>query len=166
MNVTFSKAHLMILFAILFITIGYIAPIMYAAYAPADRHIEVNSFTAQNTTTADSSHMICFDRDMRHGKSASVFTELYLLDGNNNTTIEVDSQTMDRYIQGGNKTIKTSMELPDHISEGEHKYILVIEIDFAQGRVVREFMFTSETFTVENSTVPQTTHSTTQDFTC
>lgn len=166
MKIQIDNAQAIILFTILFVVIGYLAPVMYAAYAPQSHYVEVNNFEAQNTTTADSSHLICFDRNIEHGKSATVFTELYLVNGDSNTRVEVDSSTMERYFQEGDYAVETRMPLPEHLEAGEYRYILVMQMNLAQGRVTREFEFISESFTVVDRNSTQTESTTTKEFAC
>lgn len=166
MEIKIDNAEVVILFTILFVVVGYIAPVMFAAYAPQGNYVQVNNFDAQNTTTSDESHLICFDRDIKKGTSATVFTELYLVNGADDTRVEVDSRTMERYFQGGDYAIETRMPLPKHLEAGEYRYILVMKVDLAQGRVTREFEFTSDRFTVVDSESQQTTNATTEEFAC
>lgn len=166
MEITFGNAQVAILFAILFIVVGYTAPVAYAAYAPTDHYIKVDEFSAQDTTTADSSHLLCFDRNVKEPNSGTVFTELYLVNGDSDSRVEVDSRTMERYFQDGDRVVETRMPLPKNLEAGEYRYILVIQMDLAQGRVQREFEYTSEKFTVVEGESAQTTNSTTEKFTC
>lgn len=166
MEISFGNAQIVLLFTILFVVAGFLAPITFAAYAPADQYIEVNSFEAQNTTTADSSHLICFDRNVKEPNTGTVFTELYLVTGEDGHRVEVDAHTMERYFHEGDSTVQTRMELPPQLEPGEYRYLFVVEMDIAQGRVTREFSFTSDKFTVVESDTPQTTNTTTADFAC
>lgn len=152
MRITLTQVHLAILFAIVFISIGWVAPLTYATYAPDDRFIEVNEFSAQNATLADDSHQVCFDRDVKAGTSAQLFTELYLVSGNDTLT-RVDSKTIDTYLRQGDTTVRMNFDLPDNVRIGEHKYLLVVKMDLANERIVREFQFESEPFQIaENAT--------------
>lgn len=166
MEIQINDAQVVILFTILFVVVGYLAPVMYAAYAPQSHYVEVNNFEAQNATTADSSHLICFNRDIAHGTSATVFTELYLVNGEDNSRVEVDSKTMERYFHKGPSAIETRMPLPDYIGAGKYRYLLVMQVDLAQGRVQREFVFTSDTFTIVESNTTAAENTTTEDFAC
>lgn len=166
MKIQIDSAQVIILFTILFVVVGYLAPVAFAAYAPQSHYVSVNSFEAQNTTTADSSHLICFDREITHGTSATVYTELYLVSGTDDSMVEVDSNTMERYFQEGEYAVKTRMPLPNHLETGEYRYLLVMKMDIAQGRVTREFEFTSSTFTAVESDVPKTENMKIADFSC
>lgn len=166
MKISFGNTQAMVLFAILFIVVGNFVPVLYAAYAPQGHYIEVNDFSAQDTTTADSSHLVCFDRDVKNANSGTIITQLYLVNGEDNTRLEVDSHTIERYFQEGDKEIKRAFPLPDNIGTGEYRYILVVDMDLAQDRVSREFAFTSEPFTVTESDTPQTSSKNLTKYTC
>lgn len=123
---------------------------MYAQYVPQDQYIEVHGFEASNTSTADDSHIVCLDRTVHHPNSATVFTELYIVD-DRGETYEIDSETSQRYFQGGTDTIKTPYPLPPEIEAGDYRYRMVVQMDLAQGRVSRTFVFHSDSFTVTDS---------------
>jgi len=156
MKVEVKQAHTAILFALLFISVGWIAPAAYASYAPERQFIQVNEFSAEDTTTSAERHLICFDRNIEKAQTGKVFTELYLV-SNENKTVEVDSRTMERYFQDGDHAIETTMPLPERLETGEYQYVLVIKMELANGRVEREFEFTSQTFSVTNGSAPTTT---------
>lgn len=157
MNVEITQVHLVILFAILFISLGWIAPAAYASYAPQDSYIEVHEFSATDTTTAAESHTVFFDRTVHSPNTATIFTELYLI-SEDDTRVEVDTRQMERYFQEGSATVVSDFPLPDSIVAGEYRYVMVVEMDLVQGRIIREFVFTSESFTVAKSdTVPNNT---------
>jgi hypothetical protein len=147
MEIQITQAHTAILFAILFIVGGWIAPAAYGAYAPQDRYITVNEFQAENTTLDAERHTICFDRTIRKEQTGVVLTELYLI-SNNSKTIRLDSRTTQRYFIGGEKAVQTTFELPQNLVTGTYKYLLVVKMEVAKGRVDREFSFESEPFTV------------------
>lgn len=156
MKVEIKQAHTAVLFAILFITVGWVAPAAYASYAPQENYITVHEFSAEDTTTQAESHLLCFDRTVKHPRTGKVFTELYLV-SDDNKTVEVDSRTMERYFQKGHRSVETSMPLPNHLEPGEYKYTLVIKMELAQGRVEREFEFTSQPFNVTEGPANNTT---------
>lgn len=148
MRVNLARAHVAILFALLFLTIGWMAPVTYASYASQDNFIEVHNFHAQNASVDAESHMICFNRTMHQSQSGKVFTELYLVSPESNNRIEVDAKTQERYFQEGHFAVETPFDLPPNLSPGDYKYVLVIQMGLANGRVNREFSFTSETFKI------------------
>lgn len=152
-----SRIIVILLFAITFTLIGWLAPVLYATHVPQSEVIEVHEFTAQNTTTTADEHHICFDRTVHRSGSAKVFTELYLLNGDGQR-VEIESNTADRYFQSGNTQVVTPLELPDNLAEGEYKYVLVAKFDMAGGRVTRTFAFHSEPFTVSDGAEPVDSH--------
>jgi hypothetical protein len=159
MNVEITKAHLIILFVILFMSVGWIAPAAYASYAPQDSYIEVHEFSAAHTTTTAESHAVCFNRTVENPRTASVLTELYLIDGDGDR-LEVDSRLTEEYFEEGELTIVTDISLPDSVIPGEYRYIMVVEMDLAQGRITRQFEFTSDKFTITESDETRTSTNT------
>lgn len=158
MEIQVRRLHVALLFAILFVSVGWIAPAAYASYAPEDQFIEVHSFEAEDTDTSASEHTICFDRTVHESHSGTIYTELYLV-SDSNASIEVDARTMNSYFEAGRHIVSTEFSLPNDLQAGEYKYLLVVEMELANGRVQREFSYTSETFTITNNT-------TTGNYTC
>lgn len=151
-----SKTGLMrltviLLFIVTFTVVGWASPALYASHAPEDHFIEVHGFEAQNTTTSADSHLICFDRTSHQSASGRVFTELYLVDDESGEQrTEIGSMTMDRYFHQGNQEVVTPLEMPDNLVEGDYKYLLIVRMELADGRVTRDFAYTSETFTIDD----------------
>lgn len=152
MRLTITRAHLAILFAIFFIAVGWIAPAMYAGYAPQENFITVNSFEAEDATVDDKSHAICFDRDVKQENTAEVFTKLYLVSPEKDTRIQLNSQEVDTFLQEGDRTVQFTNTLPDNLSAGQYKYVLVVNMDLSNGRVERVFEFESEQFQIAEDT--------------
>lgn len=148
-----TRAIVILLFALTFMSIGWIAPALYATYAPNDNIIESHEFTATNSSVDSGRHHMCFDRTVRYETSGRVFTELYLVSGDNERMrTEVSSDTMNRYFQSGRNKVITEMSLPQNIRPGEYRYLLVVKLDMADGRVTRTFSFQSEEFYITNET--------------
>lgn len=151
-----------LLIVITFTTIGWISPVLYASHAPADHFIDVDGFEAQDTTVNSDSHLICFDRTVYSSTSGKVFTELYLVNGENER-VEVASETMTRYFQAGDHKIVTPIELPPNLAEGEYQYLLVIRMNLADDRITRDFAYESNTF---NITDDEPTNEPIDEFSC
>ena len=151
-----AKLQLAVLFALLFVLIGYTLPIMWASYAPQSHYIESDSFSAQNATTGDSQHLVCFDRDIKQAHPATVYTELYLVSGDDGTATEVNSRTFEEYFEKGEVAVESSFSLPDDLSVGQYRYLLVIQMQLSNGQVEREFSFTSDEFTIVDEQTNQT----------
>lgn len=147
MNTNMQRVAIILLFVITFVLVGHTAPILHATYAPSDNMIEVHEFSAENTTVDAEEHNIYFKRTVSRGTSAEVVNGLYLINDNGNR-VEVDSKTMDRYLQEGKETIVIPYELPKNLSPGEYRYMMITEIELANGRVTRTFEFESEKFIV------------------
>lgn len=148
-----ERIVVILLFAIAFTMMGWLAPVLYATNIPQEQVIEVHDFTAQDTTTDSTEHYVCFDRTAHHAASATTFTELYMLteDGQR---VEIQSSSTDRYFQQGRDQVLTSLDLPDELAEGEYRYVLVAQVDMADGRVERTFAFKSEPFVVNDEAYP------------
>lgn len=151
-----------LLIVITFTTIGWISPVLYASHAPDSQFIEVHNFEAQDTTTNANSHLICFDRTVYSSTTGKVFTELYLVDGENHR-VEVSSETMTRYFQEGTHKVVTPVELPTNLAEGEYQYLLVVRMELADGRLTRDFAYESNTFEVTDEPANETS---VEDFRC
>ena len=154
-RITNARLAVILLFTISFTLMGWVAPVMYASYAPTDHIIEAHSFEAQDTHPSADSHYLFFDRTMKQATSGQVFTELYLVsDRDPNSRTEIESRTMERYFQQGRHEVITPLSLPKDLDEGKYRYLLVVKLDMADGRVERAFTFTSETFNVSED-VPE-----------
>lgn len=160
MEMKINRVHTAILFAVLFITVGWIAPAAYTSYAPDSQYIEVHDFNAENATTADDSHKICFDRTVHEPNTGTVFTELSLIHSSGERE-EVSTKTFERYFQSGNEEVITGLDLPSDLKKGEYRYSLVVKMSLLNGRVAREFAYTSDSFYITDSN-----NTTTAEFSC
>jgi len=154
---------IILLFGFMFASIGWLAPAMYATYAPQEQFIEVDNFEASNATIADDSHILCLERTVHEPSPATLFTELYLIN-DNGETYEVDSRQNNEFFEQGTDTIKTPYTLPEKIEAGNYRYRLVLEMELAENRVTRSFAFHSNIFTVTDS--DNKTSSSYNDYTC
>lgn len=150
-DISITRIIVVLLFAITFTVVGVGTPIMYAAYAPHDNIIEEHNFVASNATLDSESHYICFDRTVQHPATGKVFNELYMM-GDNGERIEVASEREYRYFQGGETKVVTEVSLPANLDAGEYRYLLIVELNLADGLVERAFTFESKTFTISNET--------------
>lgn len=151
-----SNIVVVLLFAMSFALIGWTAPVLYATHAPNDRFIEVHNFEAQDTTVANDRHYICFDRTVYQPTPATIYMELYLTNGDRRTQLEVDSDRMSRYFQEGKHRVVTPVELPQNVKPGEYRYLLVAQLELADGRIERSFVYESDVFVVRNESTPVT----------
>jgi hypothetical protein len=148
-ELTLARIGIILLFAISFTFVGWIAPVLYATYTPSDMIIEKHSFSAQDAQPGAEQHYICFDRTVNRPASGQVFTELYLVsDGDPNSRTEIESRTMERFFQQGRTQVVTPLDLPGDLQEGKYRYLLVVKLDLADGRVERAFTFESQPFIV------------------
>jgi hypothetical protein len=149
-NTNLKTLLLVVTFGLLFVSIGWVAPAVYATYAPQEQFVEVHGFDASNATTADDSHVICLDRTVYQPTPTTIFTELYIVD-NAGATYEVDSRENDEYLEQGKDTVRVPYALPPEIEADEYRYRLVLQMELARGRVTRSFVFNSDKFTITES---------------
>lgn len=147
-TVNLARVAVILLFAMTFTLVGWLSPVLYATYIPADEVIEVHDFRAQDTTIDSERHYICFDRTVYRETTGKVFTELYLVNGDTQQRVEVQSDTVERYFQDGRTEVITPYKLPPDLQEGEYQYLLVIKMELADGRVTRTMSYHSEPFTI------------------
>lgn len=154
MNITLSRSQLMILCAVLFISVGWLTPIMYASYAPQDSFIEVQEFSTDNAVITDNIHKAHLTWTINQPTTGHSYTELYLVEdrGDNERRLNVNSAR--ESFSEGTRSVTISHELPDDVTPGTYKYILIVRMELAHGRVVRTFQFESSTFEIvlDNST--------------
>jgi hypothetical protein len=154
-QMTLVRVAVILLFAISFTVIGWIAPVLYATYMPSDMVIEEHSFSAQDVQPDAEQHYICFDRTVNRPASGQVFTELYLVsDGDPDSRTEIESRSMERFFQQGRTQVVTPLDLPGDLQEGKYRYLLVVKLDLADGRVERAFTFESQPFIISEDVVP------------
>lgn len=153
-----DRIVIIIVFAIFFMSVGWLAPAFYAAYAPADHFVEQNSFEPADVSTLADEHHVCFNRTIHRASTGQVVTELYLVPVDNGTRVEVLSKDDERFFQKGQYVVTLDIELPKNLKPGEYRYRRVYKMELANGRVSRQFVFESEVF---NVTEVQTTRNTT-----
>lgn len=150
MKLQSKQVQLILLFSVLFVIIGWTAPMAYATYAPQEQFIEVHEFSADDAYKHSNSHQICFDRTIKNGNTGEIFIELYMKGENNNSRVEVDTNSFEDYFQKGKEKIVRPYPLPEEISAGTYRYELVITLNVANERVEREFKYNSNKFEIVN----------------
>lgn len=139
------KTTTVLLFAALFMAIGWVAPMLFYTYAPQSHFIESGEFYAENVSNGGVEQTICFERTIREPTSGKVFIELYLVD-ENGEKIEVLTRNTERFFQPGERTIREEVQLPDSLSDGEYRYERVYRMQVYRGQLKRTFSFESEPF--------------------
>jgi len=147
-SIQLDRIAIILLFATTFTLIGWLSPVLYATYIPSDQIIEVHDFEAQDTTTNSEQHYLYLDRTITKDRPGKVFTELYLINSNGRQQIEVDTEATDRYFQSGRTEVAIPYTLPENLQEGEYRYLLVIKMELADGRVTRTMDFESSKFEI------------------
>ena len=138
------------LFAVLFMLIGVYAPVVYATYMPQGQIISVNEFQAEDVTTGDDTHYLCWNRTMQNDRAVSVQSELLLL-SEDGRTIEVDQQSSQQVFEEGQQSLLIEMDLPNDLVAGEYRYRFIVSIEMANGRVERNLFIDSKPFTVSDA---------------
>lgn len=151
-----TKIGVALLFAVTFSVAGVVIPIMYASHAPDDRFIDVHDFEAQDAHPDDDAHYLCFDREVKRGATGTVDINLHRVEGPSGFSGYVDGGVSDadashRYFQEGHHKIIRPVPLPNDLREGEYRYVLVIRLELANGDVMRQFTYHSNTFNVTES---------------
>lgn len=135
-------------FAILFMAIGWMAPVMYASHAPEDRLLEVNQFEPHNATTESGSHTVCWERDVYQEATGTIIVEMYLI-GDDGGVEEIDVSTRNTYFE---KEDVNSIDFPlptARLEVGEYRYEAVITMELANGRTERQISAQSEPFFIK-----------------
>lgn len=141
----------MVLCAILFIIIGWLAPVAHASYAPQDSFIEVEQFSTEDATLSQDVHEAHLTWTVKQTSTGRSYTELYLVEDGDTDENRVSVESMRESFSEGTRSVTLSHELPEDVSTGTYKYVLVVRMELAHGRIVRTFQFESETFTVSEA---------------
>lgn len=147
MEIRVKRLHTIILFAMLFIVVGWVTPAGYAMYAPQDHFIEQHSFNTNDAHVGQETHTACFDRTVGRDSTGAAFTELYLVSEDGRKT-EVLSKNRKKLFQTGRATILIETEFPDDIATGTYYYERAYVMSLANGRVERTFIFKSDKFNI------------------
>jgi hypothetical protein len=141
----------MVLCAILFIIIGWLAPVAHASYAPQDSFIEVEQFSTEDATLSQDVHEAHLTWTVKQTSTGRSYTELYLVEDDDTDANRVSVESMRESFSKGTRSVTLSHELPEDVSTGTYKYVLIVRMELAHGRIVRTFQFESETFTVSEA---------------
>lgn len=144
-----TKLLTILLFAAIFVFIGWVAPMVFHSYAPQSYYVESHSFEAGNISVGDDSHTMCFDRTFYQRSSGTVFVELYLVNGDGEK-VEVVSTNEERFFQEGRRTVQDDVQLPSDLEPGEYRYERVYRMQVSKGQVERIFAFRSDSFYVKD----------------
>lgn len=153
MKINLDRAQTTVLFVILFLVVGYVAPIVYVSVSPQEEFVEVHDFKASNTHVGADAHNICFNRTVNKATDVDITVELLLL--RDNVTIEETSFEVDAYYQGGDEEVIFSRQLPENLESGTYKYIHNVELSYFNGQTEKNIKIESNEFTVykDNSEV-------------
>lgn len=139
------------LFTLLFVSIGWAAPVMYVSVAPDSHFIEMHNFEVENTHVDADSHKICFNRTVHRPSDADITIEMLMVRGDG-IIIEKDSFEVDAYYQGGSQKVIVTREIrTNNLEPGTYRYIESSELHYYDGRATKKITFESEEFTVYES---------------
>jgi hypothetical protein len=151
LKISLPRGETAILFAILFILIGFVAPIAYVSVAPQSHFVEVHDFDASDTYNGADEHNVCFERTVHKPTDVDITIELVLLRADG-SVVEEDSFEIDAYYQQGRERVIIPRQLrSDSISAGEYRYVHSVELVYYNGRATKQFTFTSDKFTVHEN---------------
>lgn len=149
-----SRILVVLLFASLFMFVGWAAPMLFYTHAPQGYFVEEHDFHASNATIGDDSNTMCFDRTFHQRSYGTVFVEMYLV-ADNGEKIEVYSTNNDRVFQEGRRTVSETVSLPPDIYAGTYRYERVYRMEVANGQIDRTFVFESDRFYVDHEGTEQ-----------
>ena len=147
-NTTEQRILIILLVSLLFLLLGWVAPAMFATHAPDSHFLESHSFVAEDTTTADASHELYWDRTIHEQRTGTVLIELTMVSSNGDRT-DFQTYEQDAIYQEGRQATVMEQELPEDVSPGVYQYEMVVQMQLADGRVTRTFYVTSDEFTIE-----------------
>lgn len=140
-----------LLFIVLFMSIGWMAPVLHTTYAPEDNFVEMHSFEVQDTHVDADSHNLCLNRTVHRPADADITVEMLLVK-DDGTIIEQDSFSVDAYYQKGSDRIIVPRAIrADNLQPGEYRYIESTKLSYYDSRANKEIDFTSEEFRVYES---------------
>jgi len=155
MNISLSRAQLMVLCAIVFIIVGWLAPVAHASYAPQESFIEVEEFSTQDGHVSDHEHQAQLTWTVKESSTGRSYTELYLIEHGADPSKRISVESMRESFSEGTRSVKLSHQVPNDVSAGTYRYVLIIRMELANGRVVRTFEFESEKFELHNKSTTE-----------
>ena len=147
-NTTEQRILIILLVSLLFLLLGWVAPAMFATHAPDTHFLESHSFEAEDTTAADASHELYWNRTIHEQRTGTILIELTMV-SSNGERIDFQTYQQDSIYQEGRQTTVMEQELPEDVSPGVYQYEMVVQMQLSDGRVTRTFYVTSDEFTVE-----------------
>lgn len=142
---------LMSLFALVFIFIGWSAPVISASTGDASYYMHVHDFHAPDVNPSSEVHHTCLSRHARMRLSGDMHVKLVKVnDGGPNQ--EVFTTSSSEIYQAGTHRIAKPVRLPGQVFEpgGTYKYLVHEEMYLANGRVTRMIYYESNTFTASS----------------
>ena len=144
-----------LIFCIAFVTIGYLAPVVFATYAPAGYYVDNVELEAGNTTVDAGSHEACLRYDAREDITGMMIRSMVLV-SEDGEQIRVDHSSYETHFHSGSQAVDCGHTLPTDLEPGTYQYRISFTFTVEHGRVERTVTTTSNEFTVtENGTVEE-----------
>ena len=144
-----------LIFCIAFVAIGYLAPVVFASYAPAGYYVDDVELTAGDTTVDAEHHDVCLTYDARSDITGMVIREMVLIDDSGELQ-KVGHLSHETHFKAGSQAMSCGHTLPSDLEPGTYQYRLSFTFTVENGRIERTVTTTSNTFTVtEDGTVEE-----------
>lgn len=153
-QVQLNRVIIVALFVIVFIAVGWAAPVMYATYAPQEQFVQVTQFSPQNTTVGSEYHTVCWQTKVNQPAPADVDIKMILVDDGSH--YEVYQTTFYEYFGNDQNVTPFKQRLPPNLKPGKYRYKAVAELHLANGRVKRTMTWTSDPFYIKNESTSST----------
>ena len=147
-----TKTQSALIFCIAFVTIGYLAPVVFASSAPTGYYVDDVELTAGNTTTTETDHPICLQYDARRDITGMVIQQMVLINEDGEKT-KLSHDSYRAYLESGTQAVRCPHNIKGEIEPGTYQYKMSITFTVENGRVERTVTATSNEFVVtENGT--------------
>jgi hypothetical protein len=150
MEIKLKKLQVIALFMVVFVVVGYTAPILHLTYSPEDNFVEEHSFTASDTYVNAESHTLCFNRTVHRPTDAEITVERILIK-DDGSIIEEQSFVVQAYYQKGQQEVIITRDIDERLTAGEYKYIESVELTYYNGQVKKRLTFETDNFKVYES---------------
>lgn len=138
-----------LLLCFLFVSIGWLAPLMVASHAPPGTYLDPVELQVENTTTDEPTQTACFTRTVSSDTTGIVIRELVLI--SSDTELSLTQSRSHTYFEAGTRTVQLEFELPEELDPGTYRYRVAVEFDVGTTGVTRTETITSNQFTVSDT---------------
>lgn len=139
-----------LLFAAIFASISWIAPMMYVtASQPAD-HVQINSVSVNETK--NSTHNVTVDYHSRDKYPVEAQVTLFRQENGSSTAVEY--WTTSAVLNAGSGTANLSLDLSGPPDPGQYYYAFNVDIHVGYN-VQKTYVYETDTFSITNSTAKE-----------